>query len=48
MLILERLPERQEATGAHPGDTDTRDSLLGSSFYHEDTGAGSAVLESSL
>ena len=38
-LILESLPERQEATGAHPGDIDRGTAIFGS-FYHVDSGAG--------
>ena len=40
LLNLESLPDRQEATGTCPGDTDTGGSHLGSSFYHMDSAAG--------
>ena len=35
---MESPSERQEATAAHLGDTDTGSSYLGSSFYHVDAG----------
>lgn len=40
LLILESLPEMQEAPGAHPGDKEDDGRIFGRSFYHEDTGAG--------
>ena len=39
LLIMENLPERQEAIGTHPGDIDAAVDILGSSSYHEDTNA---------
>ena len=46
LLILERLPEREEATGAHPGDMD----ILPAPMFWEvlllhDTGAGKCPFE---
>ena len=38
-MILESLPERQEATWAHPEDTDTSSNHFEGSFYHVETGA---------
>ena len=38
-LILESLPRRQEATGAHPGDIGA-EALWRSLFFHVDTGDG--------
>ena len=40
--MLKSLPERQEATGVHPGDIDTglMSAIFRSLFYHEDTAAG--------
>ena len=40
LLTLERLSERQEATGICPGDSDAGESFWGSVFYHKDADAG--------
>ena len=40
LLILERLSERQEATGICPGYRDAGESFWGSVFYHKDADAG--------
>lgn len=48
LLILKSLPERQEQTGAQPGTETLATAILGSLFYHVDTGARCAVLEYSL
>ena len=48
LLILKSLPERQEQTGAQPGTETLATAILGTLFFHMDTGAGSAILEYSL
>lgn len=40
LLISESLPERQKATGTPLGTEMLAAAILGSSLYHEDTGAG--------
>ena len=44
---MESLPERQEVT-VSLWDIDAGGAILGSSFYHEDAGAGKCFVESSL
>ena len=48
LLALESLPEGQEATGAHPRDTDTLAAIPGSLFYHMTLALVDTTLESSL
>ena len=45
---MKSLPERQEQTGAQPGTETLATAILGTLFFHMDTGAGSAILEYSL
>ena len=45
--MLESLPERQEVT-VSSWDIDAGGAILGSSFSHEDAGAGKRIVESSL
>jgi len=48
VLILERLPEMQEVTGAPLGMEILVSAILESLFYHCNTRTGSAILELSL
>ena len=48
MLMVESLPERQEATGTLPGDTDAGRAIFKSLFYHDDTDTVKHILECSL
>ena len=39
-MISERLPEREEATGTPPENTDAGVDILGDLFFHKDSGTG--------
>lgn len=43
--ILESSLERPDTVGAHPGTEAQAEDILGSLFYHEDTGSGKHYLE---